>query len=246
MSRLIDIHCHILPGFDDGAADMAEALAMARLAVRSGTSGIVVTPHFRGEPQSLSRVNTLYDRYQRLAQAVRQAGLPLQLYPGAEILCMPQTVEMARQHSLPTIGDTDYLLTEFFFDEPFDHMDEMLTGIAQAGYIPIIAHPERYDAIARDPRGLARWFEKGYIIQINKGSPLGAFGYRAQNTADWILASGLAHVVASDAHSSTRRTTDMSLLQQRLLEKLPEAYVQVLLEHNPARLVRGLAMVPAE
>lgn len=242
---MIDIHCHILPDFDDGASTLEESMTMIRMAVSSGVSGIVATPHFRGDPQSLALVPELKQRRKLLEEAIRQTGLPIELYSGAEVLCMPQTVEMAQRNQLPTLGATRYVLTEFFFNETFSYMDEILTGIAQAGYIPVVAHPERYETIQRDPRRLARWFGKGFIIQLNKGSILGALGHRAGMAADWILSAGLAHLVASDAHSSDRRTTDMTALRARLLDEYESDYVSILMDQNPARLIRGEDMVPA-
>lgn len=241
---MIDIHCHILPDFDDGASSLEESMTMVRMAVSSGVSGIIATPHFRGDPQSLELVSLLEQRFRLLEESIRQAGLPLQLYSGAEILCMPQSVDMAQSRRLPTLGNTPYVLTEFFFNESFGYMDEILSGIAQAGYIPVVAHPERYEAIQRDPRRLIRWFRNGYIIQLNKGSILGALGHRAEIAADWILSAGLAHLVASDAHSSDHRTTDMTVLRSYLLEEYESDYVQILMEQNPARLIRGEGMVP--
>lgn len=243
---MIDIHCHILPGVDDGAENWAESVEMARLAWESGVTGIVATPHFHGEMESLTALHRIFDRYQQLVKVLHRDGIPIKLYPGAEILCTPQTAAMAREKALPTLGNTNYVLTEFFFDAPFEHMDAMLDGISQYDYIPVIAHPERYETIMRNPRGVEQWFRKGYIIQLNKGSVLGAFGYQVQNTAQWVLNAGLAHVIASDAHSASRRTPDMTPLRQHLSGSCPAPYIQVLLEENPSRLIRGLNMVPAE
>lgn len=245
-NRVIDIHCHILPDFDDGASDLSESLAMVRSAVNCGVTAIVATPHFRGERESLQQLNRLVSRYRQLAQAIAQAELPLRLYPGAEILCLPGTVEMAQRRELPTLGNTQYLLTEFFFDESLRFMEGTLDGISRCGYTPVVAHPERYEAIQRDPRVIEEWFRRGYVIQLNKGSVLGAFGRRPQQAAQWLLGGGLAHIIASDAHSSYRRTTDMGPLREMLLERYPGDYVRVLLERNPERLVRGEAMVPSE
>lgn len=243
---MIDIHCHILPGFDDGAADLSDSLAMAQMAVNSGVTGIIATPHFRGDQQSLELMDILTERYRLLDNAIRSAGLSLQLYPGAEVLCMPQTVDMAYAGQLPTLANTRYVLSEFFFNESFSQMDEILSGLSHAGYVPVIAHPERYEAIQRDPRRIVHWFRKGYLIQINKGSILGSLGRRAQQTAHWILSSGLAHLVASDAHSSHQRTTDMTALRARLCEEYRQDYVDILMDYNPARLIRGEHMVPTE
>lgn len=243
---MIDIHCHILPAFDDGAADLADAVAMARMAVDSGMTELVATPHFRGEERSLESIEVLYRRFRGLEMALRREKIPLKLHPGAEILCLPETIDLAQAGKLPTLGDTDHTLLEFFFDTPFSQMDMMLEEISRSAYLPVVAHPERYGAIQRDPRRVERWFRSGYVIQLNKGSVLGAFGAGVQRTALWLLDRGLAHLIASDAHSSRRRTTDMSGLEAFLRADYSGEYARILLEENPARLVRGMDMAPID
>jgi protein-tyrosine phosphatase len=241
---MIDIHCHILPMFDDGASDLAESVAMARLAVSSGVTGIIATPHFQGDRQSLELMPKLLARYDRLSKIIVQQQIPLKFYPGAEILCTPETVSMARQRLLPTLSDSNYLLTEFFFNESAEFMSNTLFALAECGYRPVVAHPERYDAVQQSPELIEHWFFQGLVIQLNKGSLLGAFGPEVQETAQWILRSGLAHTIASDAHSIRRRTTDMMGLREYLQENCPPRYVQVLLEENPARIVTNQDMFP--
>ena len=243
---MIDIHCHILPGVDDGAADLEEALAMARLAAGCGVTDVAATPHFRGMDEELEVLPRFLRQLEKLRHAISAEEIPLRLHPGAEILCLPETVALAREGRLPTLGDTRYVLCEFFFDAPYEYMDRILSGIAGAGCKVVIAHPERYEAIIRDPRGAQRWFRKGYVIQMNKGSALGAFGGRVQQAARWLLDSGCVHIIASDAHSPRRRTTELSLLRSWLLERYPEEYVRILLEDNPARLLQDGEMVPVE
>lgn len=241
---MIDIHCHILPDFDDGAADLRESLAMARLAADSGVTGIVATPHFRGAPESLEALPRLLETYNRLAAAIRKENIPLSLLPGAEILCTPQTPELAADKSLPTLGNTGYLLTEFYFNESDAYIGNMLRTLADCGYKPVIAHPERYDAVQRSPGLLEDWFRQGYVIQLNKGSILGAFGRRAERTAAIALTHGFAHIIASDAHSAIRRTTSMHQLRLRLQEVCLPEYTRILLEKNPGRLIRDMEMEP--
>lgn len=241
---MVDIHCHILPEVDDGADSLREALEMARMAVSSGVTDLAATSHFRGDGDEPGALEVLYRQFQRLEKALETEQIPLKLHMGAEILCLPQTVLLARDRELPTMGDTDYVLCEFFFDAPYSYMDEILAGIAESGYRPVIAHPERYGAIQRDPRRVRRWFRMGYVVQVDKGSVLGAFGSRVQDTAQWLLELGFVHILASDAHSAHRRTTDMSKLQDWLLERYPGDYVRLLLEDNPGRLLRGEDMAP--
>lgn len=243
---MIDIHCHILPGFDDGAADLRDAMAMARIAAVSGTTEIIATPHFPGEEASLEQLGLLLSRYARLEQAIAREKLPLKLHPGAEILCLPQTPRLAKQRKLPTLGSTNYLLCEFFFNESRVYMDEMLRFLTGCGYRIVVAHPERYEAVQTDPGLAAQWFRAGYVLQLNKGSLTGAFGPEVQNTALLLLEQGFYHLMASDAHGTDSRTTDLRAARQRLEELCSEPYVRVLLEENPRRLLQGLDMVPAE
>ena len=169
---MVDIHCHILPNCDDGADSMETALLMAQMAVDSGVDTVIATPHcnlpnvkeknFRDAPLAL--------RFVELMQRLRDAGIPLEIQPGAEVMCMPDTIELLRKRQLVTLARSDYLLVEFFFDERVDFMEDMLSAIRAEGLIPVVAHPERYEALQQTPTVIQRWFESGYIIQLNKGS----------------------------------------------------------------------------
>ena len=117
------------------------------MAEASGVKAIVATPHFPGDAASFRRLGAMLGRFERLEQAVRQEGLKVKLFPGAEILCLPETPRLAAQKVLPTLGDSDYLLVEFNFGESAAYMDEMLESLVQAGYRPVVAHPERYRAV---------------------------------------------------------------------------------------------------
>lgn len=241
---MIDIHCHILPGFDDGAADLQEALGMARTAAASGVTGIVATPHFPGRPESLEGLGTLLARHRSLSAALDRAGIRLEVHLGAEILCLPQTVKMARQKQLPTLGQTNYLLCEFSFRETRMYMNKILQALAACGYRIVVAHPERYEAVQRDPGVAEQWFARGYVLQLNKDSLLGSFGPRVRQTAQTLLKQGFAHIIASDAHSTLYRTTDMGELRRWLRTNCPAEYARILLEENPDRLIRGENMAP--
>ena len=241
---MVDIHCHILPQMDDGASDLEESLAMARMAADSGVTDIVATPHFPGWKDSLRLVPKLINRYTTLSKAIEEEQIPVKLHLGAEIMCMSDTAYLASQKLLPTIGDTRYFLTEFRFDESYDVMDAMLRDIAALGYIPVVAHPERYGAIQADPLAVQRWFRQGYVLQLNKGSVLGAFGSDARITAEILLKTGLVHLIASDAHSARRRTPHMGMLREWMEYHLHHRYAHILLEENPSRLLRGESMHP--
>lgn len=242
---MIDIHCHILPGVDDGAADLEESLAMVRLAAESGVTRIVATPHFHGEEESMQMLPRVLSRLNTLKREVKRFELPVTIHPGVEILCTPQTPSLAQQGKLPTIGNSRYILTEFFFDETLEYMELMLDQLTRWGYQPVVAHPERYQAVQRRPQVMQRWFAKGYILQLNKGSILGSFGTRAETTATDLLKRGLAHVIASDAHHADFRTTHMSAIAAWGREYLGEEYTSILLQKNPGQILQGKPVIPA-
>ena len=240
---MIDIHCHILPQIDDGSASLEESLEMARMAAFSGVTELAATPHFQGTADQLELLPVIREKYRTLRAAIEEARIPLTLRSGAEILCLPDTPELAVRHQLPTYEGTNYVLTEFYFDEAYAYMDQMLTELVDSGYRPVVAHPERYPVIQRDPSLLRRWARLGCALQLNKGSVLGAFGSRVEQTAHEILGMGLAHLLASDAHSCTSRTPHLETLSQWAAEACDPDCARILLWENPRRIRQGTPLV---
>ena len=122
-------------------------------------------------------------------------------------------------------------------------MEQCFHQIRTRGLTPVAAHPERYKTVQRDPYMVRRWFERGVVIQLNKGSILGRLGRRAQDTALWLLERGLAHAAASDAHQPTVRNTDCELLRRALGGASSRACVRLLLEENPRRILEDRPLV---
>lgn len=243
---MTDIHCHILPGVDDGAETMDEAVQMARMAAASGVKTILATPHcnlpFAEEKNYIS--TNLRDRFVALAQTVRQAHIPLSILPGAEVFCTPQVPELLDRKQLLGLAGSRYLLVEFFFDESPDFMNDMLDAIAVRGMIPVIAHPERYDAVQDSIQLPQEWVHQGYILQVNKGSILGRLGHGAELAADRLLSERLAHLAASDAHSPLTRTPELDTLRRYLEQAYSPQYARLLLDENPRRILSDLPLLP--
>ena len=244
---MTDIHCHILPGVDDGADSQAEAVAMARMAWESGVKRIIATPHCNlpGEAQNL-RSGPMTRRFTTLNKAVKEAGIGVEILSGAEVFATPEVPQLLQEKKLYTLAGSRYLLMEFYFDEDVEAMDTLLQAVAAQGCVPVIAHPERYDAVQRSPHTVARWFQSGYVIHLNKGSILGRLGRRAGAAADWILERGLAHTVASDAHSSNYRTPHMTEVRRYITDRCDAHYADILLRINPDRIARDLPLLGAD
>lgn len=236
---MVDLHCHILPGVDDGAVDLAQALEMARMAADSGLRTIVATPHCN-LPWGTARnyAGTLSQPMEILRKAVAEAEIPLEILPGAEVFCTPDLPDLLEGRKLQTLAGSRYLLMEFYFDESPEFMESCFETVGRRGYVPVVAHPERYEASWRDPELVPRWFRSGCVIQLNKGSILGRLGSRAETVSKFLLERGFAHVVASDAHSPATRTPHMTAVLRHLEDNYAPGYARILLSRNPERIVK--------
>lgn len=242
---MVDIHCHILPGVDDGSPSMEDSLQMARHGGglrRHGHHRHAPLQSSRGRPEELPLRRPAHGLFPAAA-GPGAGGDPSGHPPGGEVFCTPELPELLDRRQLQTLGGGRYLLVEFYFDESAEFMEQCFHQIRTRGLTPVAAHPERYDAVQRDPYMVRRWFEGGVVIQLNKGSILGRLGRRAQDTALWLLERGLAHAAASDAHSPTVRTTHMELLRRTLAEDFSPACPRLLLEENPRRILEDRPLV---
>jgi len=244
---MIDIHSHILPGIDDGAESVEDALAMAELAASSGVTVLAATPHSnqRGRfvnYESLSLQDLFYD----LRAAIRKAQIPLRLVRGMEIYASDDVARRIATGQLLPLNDSRYYLVEFAFDEEEWYIRDILSDILGLGKVPVVAHPERYHCVQEDPNHLFQWRQMGALAQLNKGSVFGKFGARPKRAAEVLLNHGLVNCVASDAHRPYARTTDMSEIDSYLDLHFPPEYRDLLLEVNPGRILdnRPVPMEP--
>lgn len=202
---MIDLHCHMLPGIDDGSVSIEMSLEMARIAAADGITTTACTPHIYPGLYE----NTGPDIRQRVGQltdAFREAGIDLKLTHGADIQIVPSLVDGLRTGLMPTLGDTRY----FLFEPPHHTVP---TGFAQlifdalaSGYVPLITHPERLTWLDDDHYP---WFvsaaQQGAWLQVTAGAVTGRFGRRAKYWAERFLADGLVHILATDAHEPVHR-----------------------------------------
>lgn len=244
---MIDVHSHILPGVDDGSDSIDTSLKMLAMARESGVDAIIATPHFDpngGYPNYASR--GLYDLRHELETAAERAGIDISIRLGMEIMAEKELPQLLESGRVWTLCGTRYFLVEFRFDEDPAFCREILSDCRSRGYKPIIAHPERYRFIQRDPQIAYEWCRSGYGLQLNKGSLLGRFGEKTKLTAMRIIDHGIAACVASDAHGARRRTAHMSHVRDMLLSEVGEEYTNLLLERNPARIMAGRELMGYE
>ena len=231
---MIDIHSHILPAMDDGSRSIEESLQMARMAVESGVKAVTATPHCVDD-----RIDEIQESIYYLKEALEEFHIPLKLYMGMEIFGTESTAELLQKGELCTLNSSRYPLIEFDFDSDGEEETDILQDVIQAGFRPIVAHPERYLYVQHDPYLINEWYDMGCLFQINRGSLLGRFGRGSKNIAMQLIERGFATVVASDAHYINTRTLWMADVEQFLIEEFSVETAKVLLRKNPRKLLNN-------
>jgi protein-tyrosine phosphatase len=201
---MIDIHSHILPGVDDGAQTIDDAIAMARAAVKEGITTIIATPHHKTGSYDNPKPSIIALAAQ-LNDAIKQHNLPLTVLPGQEVRIHGDLLKSLEANELMTLADTSYLLIEFPPDHVPRYAEQLLFELQLKGVIPIIAHPERNIEIVEHPDRLYQLVKRGVLTQLTASSVSGHFGKNIKKFSLQLIEANLAHFIASDAHNTTKR-----------------------------------------
>ncbi|MCW2278093.1 tyrosine-protein phosphatase [Heliophilum fasciatum] len=203
---IIDLHCHILPGIDDGAPDLEESLAMARQAFDQGVRTITVTPHFlpHGDAPPPDEVR---QACAALQAALTEHAIELELLPGHEVYLTEEVPRLWREGKLlPLTGEGNKLLVELPLNQYASWISDVLFELQVAGAQVVIAHPERYRYFRDSLELLEEWVARGTVLQVNAGSIVGHYGESVFKVVERLFEQGLVSLIGSDAHSSRRRT----------------------------------------
>lgn len=198
---MLDLHCHILPGIDDGPLRMEQSIEMATAAFRDGTRTIAATPHNRDvvERSSIACARALAAE---LNKELRARSIPLDIVLGMENHLALDTLEQVDAGAALAIEGTRCILIELPFEFFPYYTRDTIRGLFCRGLLPLIVHPERNWSIQRDPQLLGALVKDGAATQITAGSLTGGNGPDVQHTAEELLRLGLAHVIASDGHAA--------------------------------------------
>lgn len=242
---MIDLHIHILPGIDDGAASTADALQMASIAAAEGFTAVVATPHVISGLYDNTRQQILeaVDRFNRRLAA---ENISLQVLPGAEYRLEPDLPGRLGAGRLLTINDGGrYLLVELPTSLVPGYAEQLLYEIQLQGVTPVIAHPERNPELNRHPEKLARLAGRGVLAQVTAGSISGRFGQTAKRAALKMMERGAVQVVATDAHSPRRRTPAIAAVAREIEARFGKDFTRAVLAVHPRQIVAGETVEPA-
>lgn len=242
---LADLHAHILPGIDDGPEDLAGSVALARAAWQSGTTAITATPHLRDDHPAV-RPYELAGACQRVADAVVEAGIGLEIIPAAEVDLMWASSATPEELRLATYGQHG---TDMLVETPYGQLppgfDDLLFRVTVQGYRVVLAHPERNPTFQRRPERILDLVHRGVLMQLT-GSSLTSpnRNSKSRRLAHWMLEQGVVHVVASDAHSAGPwRPPDLTVAE-RTVARFDAARAQWIFREVPPAILAGEPLPP--
>ncbi|GFZ80009.1 tyrosine protein phosphatase [Compostibacillus humi] len=236
---MIDLHCHILPGADDGPKVMEESIAMAKAALEQGIHTIVATPHHQNG-RYLNDKEAVLAKVKELNEVLQERGVPLQILSGQEVRIHGELIKELRQGKVMGVAEKSNYL---FIELPPDHFprfaSQMLFDLQLEGYRPVIVHPERNREIMENPLMLYNMVKKGIFTQVTAASVAGKFGKKIQTFSHQLIDANLTHFIASDAHNTTNR----GFCLQEAYEVVDRQFgvsTRVMLMENAELLLEGL------
>lgn len=232
---MIDIHIHILPDLDDGPAEMETSVGMGLMAASEGFTAIVSTSH--GDEASLEGREMMEARLDAVREAWAGAGLKIRLELGVEIFLRPGTLDQLKFGHLWPLAGSRYVLVEVPYQPWPVYADETLFALQLAGYVPILAHPERYTAIWTDPNKMFALAERGILAQVTAAALTGDQGPEVRKCAQTLLQHNLVQFMATDAHSTGLRSPRIIQALKYAENELGLDLARSLVENNPARIL---------
>ena len=226
-----DLHSHILFGIDDGSNDISESISLLKSAEEQGITDLVLTPHYIEESKYTCNNEEKNKRFDELKQKAKENGVSINLYLGNEVFMTENFLELLEKKEIQTINNTRYILFEFPMSNMLYNSKEILYNLVVSGYVPILAHPERYKIFQKHPDHIDEYLRMGVLLQGNYKSLFGKYGSDAKKTLKYFLKKKKITFLGSDCHHDT----DFKL--KKLKKKLKslvkdDNIVEDLLENN--------------
>ncbi len=231
---MIDIHCHMLFGVDDGADSIEESVKMLSEAKKQGITDIILTPHLRHGMFRYEK-DLVEANYQSLLPYAKKLGVGL--YLGCEYHVNTEIMDAYGKGRFHSLADRKYILTEYSSVSEYSFLVKMTQEVMRHGFVPVIAHVERYGCLQEDIERVAELQDMGAWIQVNADAVLGLEGRGPKRFCKELLEEGWVDVIASDAHGVKNRACHMEKCFSYVSKKFGRNYATELMEHNPRKII---------
>lgn len=244
MGSIWDMHCHFVPGVDDGSEDMEMSMKLLEMDYEDGVRNIIITPHFRRKmftpPDELVVTN-----FEKLRKKAKKAFPDLNLYLGCEMHKHSEMMELLEKDTpwKKTMAGSSYLLLEFKDDDPLSRIEKYANMTVRAGYKPILAHIERYEALKGREDVLEKLRHLGVKLQVNADSIIGLEGWGVKRKVKKWLKAGLISFIGSDGHNLDDRQPHMGKAAKKVEKLLGRDRMEHIMVRNPRRIVDSLKEV---
>lgn len=228
---MIDLHCHILPNTDDGSKDLEESLKMLKEAKEAGFDTICCTPHYF-EQRFIKTKEENEQMMIRLKAKALEEKIDINILLGNEVYISEKIVDTIKEKKVSCLGNTNYLLIELPMNQEIKYLDQILDEIIEMGYRIIIAHPERYLYVQKNPNYLIEFVNRGIYFQSNYASILGKYGKGAEKTVKILLKKNLIHILSTDTHRENSIYTYVDECKKRIEKIVDEKYFDILTQAN--------------
>lgn len=235
---MIDMHTHILPNIDDGSKNIEESIEMLKEAQEAGFTGLVSTSHFIEESYITSKKER-EELINNLNNKLILENINIKIYNGAEAYISNNLNELINNSILSTINGSRYLLMELPMNSEIIYLDEIICNLKHNGIVPIIAHPERYSYVQKNPNMLAKLIEQGVLFQGNYGSIIGKYGKQAEKTIKKLLKSNMIHFLGTDAHRSKSVYTQMNIILKNIEKLIGKEKLEKISTINPIKVINN-------
>ena len=228
---MIDIHNHIIYGVDDGSRNIDESLRMINLYKEAGFNKIIATSHY-DRSRYMVDSNEIRKKVDILNTEIDKKNIDFKIYPGHEVQVEPGIIKKIKSGEILSLNDSRYVLCELSFVNKPNFLKDLFYNIQLEGYIPIIAHAERYPYVEKDIDWLEEFIKSGALIQINYSSIKSHY-----ETTKSLLERNMVHIIGTDAHQSEWRSPDIRSYKDEILEIVTEDKFETLSTSNPQRII---------
>lgn len=237
MENIYDIHCHILPGVDDGANSIEESMEMLRMEFADGVRNIIITPHYRKHMFETAE-QEIVRQFFLVKSIAKQVSPDLRLYLGCEFHSSMDMLELFQEREHLTLAGSSYVLTEFSNGDTEAYIKERCYSLLSNGYQPILAHIERYICMRKNLDLIGGLRQMGVKMQVNAESIIGKAGWGIKRFSRSLMEHGMLDFVGSDAHGTSSRVPGMGAVAEYMEKKMGLAYTEQILINNPSEIIK--------
>ena len=238
MNQFVDIHCHILPGVDDGSQTPEETKAMLQKAWDEGIQIMVATPHYHKQ-RGKNDIELIKKQLLLTRKLAKEVNPKMQICLGMEIYYGEDVPELLKEGRVVSIRKSRYILVEFSPGDEFQYILNAVRKLQMSGNTVIIAHIERYNCLRKDISNVEYLREMGAYLQVNTGSITGSYGRSVKKFLREVLKAHLVQLVGTDAHGSERRTPKMQEAYKEVVKRCGEEYADQIFGQNAKKVLRN-------